>query len=65
MATNNIKYVITGINKMTGEREPVTKPHGITKIMEMRDKLVARQNCRSAYRNLKIEVAIKEGDLWK
>ena len=23
----NMKYVVTGVNKLTGEREPVTKPH--------------------------------------
>ena len=47
------KYVVTGINKLSGEREAVTKPHGLTKTREMRDKLAARQHCRSAYRWLK------------
>lgn len=59
------KFVITGINKLTGEREAVTKPHGLTKTQELRDKLVARQYCRSAYKCLKVEPATQEGDLWK
>ncbi|MBR0276284.1 MAG: hypothetical protein IJQ76_08755 [Prevotella sp.] len=57
-------YVVTGISKLTGEREPVTKPHSLTKAQEMRDRLAARQHSRSAYRCLKIEPAEKEGRLW-
>ena len=57
-------YVVTGINKLSGEREAVTKPHGLTKTREMRDKLAARQHCRSSYRWLKIEPAEREGSLW-
>ena len=58
------KYVVTGISKLSGEREVVTKPHGLTKTLELRDKLAARQHCRSAYRRLKIEPADREGRLW-
>ena len=58
------KYIVTGINKLTGEREPVTAPHSLTKTREMRDKLAARQHCRSAYKWLKIEPAEKEGRVW-
>ena len=58
------KYVVTGISKLSGEREVVTKPHGLTKTLELRDKLAARQHCRSAYRRLKIEPAEREGRLW-
>lgn len=57
-------YVVTGINKLSGEREAVTRPHGLTKTREMRDKLAARQHCRSAYRWLKIEPEEREGSLW-
>ena len=58
------KYVVTGISKLSGEREVVTKPHGLTKTLELRDQLAARQHCRSAYRRLKIEPAEREGRLW-
>lgn len=58
------KYVATGISRLTGEREPVTRPHSLWKTREMRDKLAARQHCRSAYKRLKVEPADKEGDLW-
>lgn len=59
-----MKYVVTGINKMTGEREPVTKPHSEWKAREMRDKLATRQHRKSAYKWLKVEPAVKEGSLW-
>ena len=59
-----MEYVVTGINKLTGEREPVTKPHCEWKAREMRDKLAAKQHCKSAYKWLKVEPAVKEGDIW-
>lgn len=59
-----MKYVVTGINRLTGEREPVTKPHRLWKTREMRDKLAAKQHSRSAYKWLKVEPAIREGDIW-
>lgn len=59
-----MKYVVTGINKLTGEREPVTKAHSMTKALEMRDKLVRRQHSRSAYKCLKVEPAEREGNLF-
>lgn len=55
---------MTGISRLTGERVAVTAPHNLTKTREMRDRLVARQHCRSAYKWLKVEPAEKEGDLW-
>lgn len=61
---HDMKYVITAINKLTGEREPVTKPHSEWKAREMRDKLAARLHSRSAYKHLKVEPAIEEGSLW-
>lgn len=57
-------YVVTGINRLTGERVAVTAPHSLAKTREMRDKMVARQHCRSAYKWLKVESATKEGRLW-
>lgn len=63
-SAQNMKYVVTGINRLTGEREPVTKPHSEWKCREMREKLVARQHSRSAYSRLKVEPADREGSLW-
>ena len=59
-----MKYVVTGINKMTGEREPVTKPHSEWKAREMRDKLATRQHRKSAYKCLKVEPAVKTKKLF-
>ena len=58
------KYVVTGISRLTGERETVTRPHSLWKNREMRDKLAERQHCSSAYKQLKVEPADREGDLW-
>lgn len=58
------KYVVTDINRLTGEREPVTKPHSEWKTRELRDKLAAKQHCRSAYKCLKVEPACRDGSLW-
>ena len=58
------KCVVTGINRLRGEREPVSKPHSEWKAREMRDKLAARQHCKSAYKRLKVEPAVKEGSIW-
>ena len=55
---------MTGISRLTGERVAVSSPHSLTKCCEMRDKMVARQHCRSAYKWLKVEPAEKEGRLW-
>ena len=57
-------YVVTGINKLTGEREAVTSPHHLMKVIEMRDRLAARQHSRSAYKRLKIESATREGKIF-
>ena len=57
-------YVVTGISRLTGERVTVTAQHSLTKTREMRDRLAARQHCRSAYKWLKIEPAEREGSLW-
>ena len=49
-----MKYVITGINRLTGEREAVTRPYALDVAHELRVQLNARQNCRSAYKRLKV-----------
>lgn len=59
-----MKYVVTGISRLTGERVAVSSPHSLTKACEMRDKMAARQHCRSAYKWLKVEPAEREGSLW-
>lgn len=48
-------YVITGINRLTGEREAVTRPYALDVALELRVRLNARQNCRSTYKGLKVE----------
>lgn len=57
-------YVVTGISRLTGERVQVSSPHTLTKAMEMRDRMAARQHCRSAYSKLKVEPYVREATLW-
>lgn len=52
-----MKYVITGVNRLTGEREAVTRPYALDVAHKLRVQLNARQNCRSAYKRLKVEKA--------
>lgn len=59
-----MNYVVTGISRLTGERVAVTAPHSLTKACEMRDKMAARQHCRSAYTRLKVEPAEREECIW-
>lgn len=45
MAANRMTlYVVTGINKLSGEREAVCSPHGMTKTLELYEKFKARQH---------------------
>ena len=59
-----MKYVVTGVNKLTGEREPVTKPHSEWETRGLRDKLAAKQHSKSAYNRLKVEPAVSELNLF-
>ena len=49
------KYVITGINKISGEREPVSRPYPLEEARRLRDVLAARQKRNSAFFRLKVE----------
>lgn len=59
-----MKYVVTGINKLTGEREPVSRPYSEWKARLLRDKLASRQHGKSAFKRLKVEPAVEEGCIW-
>lgn len=48
-------YVITGINKITGEREPVSRPYHLEKARRLRDVLADRLKRNSAFSRLKVE----------
>lgn len=49
------KYVVTGINKLSGERMAITSPHSQKVCQRMRDALAAKTHRYSAYIRLKVE----------
>lgn len=58
------KWVITGLNRLTGEREAVTNPHRRDTTVAMLERLKRRQNSKSAYRLLRMKPAEEEGWLF-
>ena len=57
-------YVVTGISRLTGEREVISSPHSLPKATAIRDRMSARLHSHSAYRRLKVEPAVSEGSLF-
>lgn len=55
------KWVITGKNRLTGQRDIISSPHGKCVAMEMLARKKRRQNCHSVYSLLKITPAEQEG----
>lgn len=58
------KWVITGLNRLTGEREAVTRPHNRDTTATMLERLKRRQNSKSAYRLLRMKPAAEEGRIF-
>ena len=61
-----MKYVVTGINRLTGERSVISNPASKEKTLaklEQWKSAVGRQQFAS-YTNLKVEPAEREGSLW-
>lgn len=57
-------YVVTGVSRLAGEREAVTCPHGLSKTVELRDRLARKQHSWSAYSRLRVEPVEREGDVF-
>lgn len=58
------KWVITGVNRLTGERETVTRPHNRDTTVAMLERLKRRQNSKSAYSLLRMKAAETEGRIF-
>ena len=56
-----MKYVVTGINRLTGVREAVSNPHSEWKAEELLARWKSRRSNRRAYIRLKVEPAAVEG----
>lgn len=58
------KWVVTAVNRLTGEREVISRPHNRDTTATMLERLKRRQNSKSAYRLLRMKPADEEGRLW-
>jgi hypothetical protein len=57
MGTNRReRYVITGINRLTGLRETISRCYPLKEARRLRDALASRQKRNSAYSRLKVQV---------
>ncbi len=61
-----MKYVVTGVNRLTGERETISSPHSEWKAYDLMQKykgLQLKAGKNSAYTHLKVQPACTEGEL--
>ena len=61
-----MKYVVTGVNRLTGERETISSPHSEWKAYDLMQKykgLQLKAGKSSAYTWLKVLPACTEGEL--
>lgn len=62
----SMKYVVTAINRLTGEREAISRPHEKFRAETMKRRYI--QRCVDVhdrpYTRLKVEPAVSEGALW-
>lgn len=61
-----MKYVVTGVSRLTGEREAISSPHSEWKAYELMQKYRGWQlkaGKKSAYTRLKVQPACTEGEL--
>jgi len=61
-----MKYVVTGVNRLTGEREAISSPHSEWKAHDLMTKYRGWQlkaGKKSAYTRLKVLPACTEGEL--
>lgn len=61
-----MKYVVTAINRLTGEREAISRPHEKFRAETMKRRYIQRyvDVHDRPYTRLKVEPAVREGALW-
>lgn len=62
----SMKYVVTGINRLTGEREAISRPHEKFRCETLKRRYAQRyaDGHGKPYTRLRVEPADREGDLW-
>lgn len=60
------KYVVTGLNRLTGEREVISSPHEKFRCETLKLQYAQRYagSRGKPYIRLRVEPAASEGDLW-
>lgn len=72
VANENVKamkeplYVVTAVNRLTGEREPISAPHQQWKAVELMRKRQAEMYRRryQPWQKMRVEPVSREGSLW-
>ena len=59
-----MKYIVTGINKLTGEREAISNPHSEWKAHELLARWKGKNRNTRPYKQIRVEPAEQEGNLW-
>ena len=55
------RYVVTGINRLTGERGICSRPYSLERCRQVRDGMAMANHRTSVWTRLKVESAVREG----
>ncbi|SEF42771.1 hypothetical protein SAMN05216354_0382 [Xylanibacter ruminicola] len=58
-----MKYVVTGINRLTGERGVCSRVYDLVRAQQLRDQMAQTNHRKSVWTRLRVEPAIHEGFL--
>lgn len=58
------RYVVTGINRLTGERGICSRPYSLERCRQVRDAMAKANHRTSVWTHLKIESAVREVELF-
>lgn len=59
------RYVVTDINRLTGERGICSRPYSLERCRQVRDAMAKANHRTSVWTRLKVEPAVREGELFK
>lgn len=59
------RYIVTGINRLTGERGVCSRAYNLERCQKVRDAMAKANHRTSVWTRLKVEPAAREGELYK
>lgn len=59
------KYVVTGVNRLTGERGICSRAYSLERCRQVRVAMAKTNHRTSFWTRLKVEPAIREGELFR